>query len=184
MASKCNFRLIFLSHFLLCNLLSPVLIASKPSRIIHVSSIAARFCTTKIVPAEDGSIKVPKSPEEYDPMASYQLSKLLQVLHSRELNARLQNLGVTSNSLEPGIVGGTGLTKNMMEGSIKENIKKGISVEEGAKTQVFLAASDRVSGKGGGNYVECRDHSKGAGKLNRWAFRDGAAVTFAKRRMF
>ena len=36
-----------------------------------------------------------------------------------------------------------------------------LAVEEGAKTQVFLCSSFKVHGKGGGNYIDCVDNSKG-----------------------
>lgn len=148
----------YLGHFLLCNLLKETLIASAPARIVHVSSIAARM----------GSIDFSNlNPTElpYNSMKVYQMSKLMQVVFSRELNKRLEGTQVTSNSLEPGIVA-TNLSKGITDNpAMKSRIEHGVPVEEGAKTQLFLCASFKVHGKGGGNYVDCVDHAKGMRKF-------------------
>ena len=88
----------YLGHFHLVNLLRDRLVASAPARVIHVSSIAARFghiYWDDINSTASG---------EYSSLRAYQQSKLLQVVYSRELANRLKGTGVTSNSLEPGIV--------------------------------------------------------------------------------
>jgi retinol dehydrogenase-12 len=43
-------------------------------------------------------------PTSYESKKVYEASKLMQVVFSRELNEWLQGTGVTSNSLEPGMV--------------------------------------------------------------------------------
>jgi hypothetical protein len=48
---------------------------------------------------------------------------------------------------------------------MQKRLEAGVSVSEGARTQIFLAASMRVSGIGGGNWQDCRDISKGMRKL-------------------
>ena len=148
----------YLGHFLLCQLLSETLVASAPARVVHVSSIAARMG------AIDFSNLNPMS-EPYDSLKVYQMSKLMQVVFSRELNKRLEGTGVTSNSLEPGIVA-TNLAEGITDNAaMKRQIENGVTVEEGAKTHTFLCASFKVQGKGGGNYVDCVDHSKGLRKF-------------------
>lgn len=148
----------YLGHFLLCSLLTDTLVASAPARIVHVSSIAARF----------GSIDfdhLNPSPDHYDSMQVYRMSKLMQVVFSRELNDRLSGTGVTSNSLEPGIVA-TNLSKGITDNeAMRKNVENGVPVELGAKTQIFLAASQQVAGRGGGNYVDCKDVSTGMAKF-------------------
>ena len=85
----------------------------------------------------------------------------MQVVFSRELNKRLEGTNVTSNSLEPGIVA-TNLSKGITDNpAMKNRIENGVRVEEGAKTQIFLCSSFKVHGKGGGNYIDCVDNSKG-----------------------
>eukprot|EP01048_Picozoa_sp_COSAG05_P009089 COSAG05_NODE_724_length_7726_cov_2.123771_2_plen_76_part_00 len=60
--------------------------------------------------------------------------------------------GVTSNSLEPGIVN-TGLSKGITDDpKMKKRIEDGVTVEEGARTQIFLASSSKVTGESGGNW--------------------------------
>ncbi|MAA79591.1 MAG: hypothetical protein CL916_10060 [Deltaproteobacteria bacterium] len=144
----------YLGHFLLCNLLKETLIASAPARIVHVSSIAARMGSIDFTNLNP--IGTP-----YNSLKVYQMSKLMQVVFSRELNKRLEGTSVTSNSLEPGIVS-TNLAKGITDNpGMKTMIENGIPVEEGAKTQIFLCSSFKVYGKGGGNYIDCVDNSKG-----------------------
>ena len=148
----------YLGHFLLCNLLQETLIASAPARIVHVSSIAARM----------GSIDFSNlNPNEqpYNSMKVYQMSKLMQIVFSRELNKRLEGTNVTSNSLEPGIVS-TNLSQGVTDNpAMQRRLEKGVPVEDGAKTQIFLCSSFKAHGKGGGNYVDCVDNAKGVLKF-------------------
>ena len=90
-----------LGHFLLTNLLLDTLKASAPSRIVNVSSIAHTR----------GSIDTAdlNSEKDYDPKKAYEQSKLANILFTRELSKRLENTGVTVNSLHPGIVGGNSI---------------------------------------------------------------------------
>jgi hypothetical protein len=67
--------------------------------------------------------------------------------------------------LQPGVVA-TNLSKGITDdAAMKRRLEGGVSVEEGAKTQIFLASSLRVNGQGGGNWENCRDISKGSSKL-------------------
>ena len=148
----------YVGHFLLCTLLQEIMVTSAPARIVHVSSLAAR----------GGSIDFenfnPIS-EPYNSLKVYQMTKLMQVVFSRELNRRLQEKGVTSNSLEPGIVS-TNLSEGVTDSpSMKKRLESGVSVEEGAKTQIFLCSSFKVHNIGGGNYIDCVDHSEGLKKF-------------------
>uniref|UniRef100_A0A3Q3MTG6 Si:dkey-23o4.6 n=1 Tax=Labrus bergylta TaxID=56723 RepID=A0A3Q3MTG6_9LABR len=86
-----------LGHFLLTNMLLPMLISSAPSRVVTVSSIAHKggridlddlFFTTR----------------PYSPLESYKQSKLANVLFSRELAQRLKGSGVSSFCLHPGVI--------------------------------------------------------------------------------
>ena len=88
----------------------------------------------------------------------------MQVIFSRSLAARLEGTGVTSNSLEPGVVN-TGLSKGITDDpEMQKRLENGVSVEEGAKTHIFLAASAKAGGESGGNWEDCEDLSKGLGK--------------------
>ena len=148
----------YVGHFLLCSLLQERMVASTPARVVHVSSLAAR----------GGSIDFENfnpTSEPYNSLKVYQMTKLMQVVFSRELHRRLHDKGVTSNSLEPGIVA-TNLSEGVTDNpSMRSRIQQGVSVEEGAKTHIFLCSSFQVHQQGGGNYVDCIDHSKGVQKF-------------------
>jgi retinol dehydrogenase 13 len=85
-----------LGHFLLTHLLLDYLKSSTPSRIVTVSSVA--HMRGEIDTADFNSEKA------YDPKKAYEMSKLCNVLFTRELAKKLKDTGVTANSLHPGIV--------------------------------------------------------------------------------
>ena len=64
------------------------------------------------------------------------MTKLLQVVFSLALNQRLDGTGVTSNSLEPGIVA-TNLSKGITDNpAMRQPLEQGVSVEEGDRTSL------------------------------------------------
>lgn len=85
-----------LGPFLLTNLLLDTLKASKPSRVVNVSSDGHRF--GKIV-KDDLFCE-----RKYGSMQAYANSKLANILFSRELAKRLKDTGVSSYSLHPGVI--------------------------------------------------------------------------------
>ena len=70
--------------------------SSAPSRIVTVSSIAH---TRGEINTGDFN-----SENSYDPKKVYEMSKLCNVLFTRELAKRLEGTNVTANALHPGIV--------------------------------------------------------------------------------
>ncbi|XP_067827380.1 retinol dehydrogenase 13 [Heptranchias perlo] len=85
-----------LGHFLLTNLLLDLLKKSAHSRIVTVSSLAH---VRGKINFDDINLDV-----SYDTAASYDQSKLANVLFSRELAKKLRGTGVTANCLHPGVV--------------------------------------------------------------------------------
>ncbi|XP_041649439.1 retinol dehydrogenase 13 [Cheilinus undulatus] len=86
-----------LGHFLLTNMLLPMLRSSAPSRVVTVSSIAHK----------GGRIDLDDlffSRRPYSSLESYRQSKLANVLFSRELARRLNGSGVSAFSLHPGVI--------------------------------------------------------------------------------
>ncbi|GMT24650.1 hypothetical protein PFISCL1PPCAC_15947 [Pristionchus fissidentatus] len=93
----------YLGHFLLTELLLPIVENSKKGRIINVASINER-----LVSYRDFDLRYIDAPEsslisEVD--IYYSRSKLANIMHARELSRRLRHRGinnVTVNSLHPG----------------------------------------------------------------------------------
>lgn len=83
----------YLGHFALCELLTPVLIQSQPSRIINVSSMMHRFARIDYIDASKHAAKT-----------AYSDSKLYQIMAGRELHRRLRSQGVSVYSVHPGAV--------------------------------------------------------------------------------
>ena len=151
----------YLGHVYLIKRMQERLVECAPGRIIHVSSIAARF----------GHIYWNDinffGGDKYDSLKMYQQSKLLQVVFSRELAKRLKGTGITSNSLEPGIVK-TGLSATITDDpAMRRRLENGISVEEGSKTHVHLASCTDASVVGitGEHWEKCGIISQGFSKL-------------------
>ncbi len=125
-----TFEVNHLSPFALTLKLLPLLAKNKPARIINVSSMVhlnAKPDFTNL-----------NAERQFDPYNAYALSKLANVLFTKELSIRLKGKGITVNSLHPGVVG----TKLLKAGFAIE----GASVEEGAATSVYLATAKEVEG--------------------------------------
>lgn len=91
-----------LGHFLLTELLLPLLVRSAPSRVVNVSS-----CYHDKAMGREGRIDLEDPNFEhrrYDGWAAYAQSKLANLLHARDLAARLAGTGVLAASVHPGWV--------------------------------------------------------------------------------
>lgn len=122
-----TFAVNHLAHFFLTNLLLDSI--NDSGRIINVSSIAH---LRGILDFDNLN-----GEKFYDAYGAYALSKLANVLFTRELSYRLKNKNITVNALHPGVIG----TKLLHTGF---NID-GDSVEKGAETSVYLASSDDIN---------------------------------------
>ncbi len=126
-----TFAVNHLAPFLLTMLLLDLLKASAPARIINVASGAHR----NISAVDFDNLQAEKS---YDGFEAYALSKLGNILFTNELAERLAGTGVTVNSVHPGVI-----STKMQAASYN---LEGESVEEGARTSVYLASSPEVEG--------------------------------------
>ena len=106
-----TFAVNYLGHFYLTTLLRDVLVASKPARVVAVSSHAHRFHTLSRDKRLDFSL-LPYPESHYWPMLAYAQSKLCLVMFTNELNRRLAGTGVTANAANPGNMIPTNLNRN------------------------------------------------------------------------
>jgi NAD(P)-dependent dehydrogenase (short-subunit alcohol dehydrogenase family) len=129
-----------MAHFLLTNLLLPLLARSPAARVATVSSIAHQRAIL-----DWNNLQAEK---KFDPYGSYALSKLCNALFAFELARRAEGSRLASNALHPGVI----TTKLLMKGFGTT----GASVETGARTPVFLASAPEVEGISGEYFVDCR----------------------------
>ncbi len=142
-----------LGHYALtCTLRESLLRAGRGARIINVSSGVHRL------PAARFSIEDIGFEQGYSPMLAYARSKLMNVLFTRELAVRLQDLGITANSLHPGVVY-TGIARswpNWFQRLHRAGRFFMINAEKGAQTSLYLATSTQVEGVSGQYFVRCK----------------------------
>jgi NAD(P)-dependent dehydrogenase (short-subunit alcohol dehydrogenase family) len=140
-----------LAYFLLTNLLLDLLKASAPSRIINVSSEAHRSAHLHFDDLQ--------SEKRFTGFQAYGLSKLMNILFTRELAHRLEGTGVTVNALHPGVVS-TGFGQGEHTGLLKYAMKIAkpffISTEKGARTSVYLASAPEVATTTGEYFAKCK----------------------------
>jgi NAD(P)-dependent dehydrogenase (short-subunit alcohol dehydrogenase family) len=133
----------YLAPFLLTELLLDVLRASAPARIVNVSSMA--HTRGKIDFADL------QSEQRYDLWKAYGQAKLALILYTYELARRLEGSGVTVNALHPGVIASNfdqGLSPFLRWGW--KLIRPMLStVEQGARTTLYLATSPEVEGVSG-----------------------------------
>ena len=126
--------------FLLTRHLLPALSSAPAARIVNVSSMAHQSGRLDL---DDLSFA-----RGYGGYAVYAASKLSNVLFTVELAKRLAHTAVTANSLHPGVISTKLLRSGFGMG--------GATVEQGARTSVYLATSPEVAGVSGRYYVDCR----------------------------
>ena len=144
-----------LGHFLLTGLLTPLLVASAPSRVISVSSRGHRFS-----PVVFDDIHFQRRP--YDKWSAYGQSKTANVLFAVELDRRLAARGVRANALHPGGIV-TELGRHLSQDDIKELMSRAPggkmewkTPEQGAATSVWGATAPELEGKGGLYLDDCQ----------------------------
>jgi NAD(P)-dependent dehydrogenase (short-subunit alcohol dehydrogenase family) len=172
-----------LGPFLLTKLLLDALMAAAPARIVNVTSSAhedvdgfdfedpqaARTRGLGSYPrSEPASIFYSLAlPWAHPGFLQYARTKLANLLFTNELARRLERSGVTANALDPGLVasgfsGGNGVYGWFMRRYVG---LRGIGVEEGAATPIYLATSTDVERISGGYFVNrqpahCSDAAK------------------------
>jgi NAD(P)-dependent dehydrogenase (short-subunit alcohol dehydrogenase family) len=138
----------YLAPFLLTELLLPMLKASAPARIINVSSGEHTQGNMDFADLQGA--------HNYRFTKAYAQSKLAQLYFTYELADRLGGTEVTVNALTPGVVithlndGVKGIGKGIGRFVLALIwAVRGISVEQGAQTTLYLATSPEVEGVSG-----------------------------------
>jgi retinol dehydrogenase-12 len=152
--TKDGFELLFgtnhLGPFLFTTLLLPRLRASAPARIVNVSSIG-HYKAAGI----DWDL-VRKPTRTITSLREYQISKLCNVLFTRELSRGKAGAGVKSYSLHPGVIASD--IWRQVPWPIRPLMLRGMkSVEEGAQTSLYCATSPEVADHDGRYYDSCRE---------------------------
>ena len=146
-----TFALNHMSYYVLTILLLDTLRDSAPSRVINVSSAAHKTqkkCVLEELP----------EPGAHRGWRAYARSKLCNLLFTYEMARRVEGTGVTVNALHPGSIrtnigrnnGLVGWMGNFYLGL------RGVTVEQGAETTVYLATSDELEGVTGRYFEKCR----------------------------
>jgi retinol dehydrogenase-12 len=131
--------------FLLTSLLLDRLRASAPARIVTVAS-DAHFAAKEI----DYEI-VRRPTRNRTGFPEYAVSKLANVLHSQELDRRLDGAGVTTYSLHPGVIASDIWRK--VPWPVRPLMKLRMrSTEEGARTSLYCATDPGLAGESGRYY--------------------------------
>ena len=126
-----------LGPFLFTEKLLPLLGRDRESRIVNVAS-RAHYDAKSI---DWDALK--KTTRTRTGLPEYAVSKLANVLHAKELAARLEGKRITTYSLHPGVVA-TDVWR-ALPGPIAAVVKLFmLSVEDGAKTQLHCATSDEA----------------------------------------
>ncbi|MGW7236343.1 SDR family NAD(P)-dependent oxidoreductase [Streptomyces sp. NPDC054804] len=129
----------YLGHFALTLGLHHALAAAGGARVVTVSSSGHLFSP---VVFDDLDFRF----RPYDPLAAYGQSKTAEVLMAVEADRRWAGAGIRANALHPGAIA-TNLQRHTGGLKTPEPYRK--TVEQGAATSVFLAASPLAEGLGG-----------------------------------
>lgn len=143
-----------LGHFLLADLLTELLVASAPSRVVVLSSAGHRMGDLDL---DDVGFEH----RPYDPLEAYGAAKTANVLHAVELDRRHRDSGVRAFAVHPGGIH-TELGR-YMDGEVRGRLGSmmasgGVrwkSVEQGAATSVWAAVHPDLDGRGGVYLEDC-----------------------------
>ncbi len=141
-----------LGHFLWTLLLLDRVKESAPARIVNVAS-QAHYGAKGI---DFDAVQRPTKTVSGFP--EYEVSKLANVLFTKELARRLEGSGVTTYSLHPGVVASD--VWRRVPAPFRWIMKKFmISNEDGAKTTLHCATSPATADHSGRYYDECKEKS-------------------------
>jgi retinol dehydrogenase 12 len=140
-----------LGPFLFTQLLLPALRAAPMARIVNLSSVA-NFRARSI----DWSLLTTTPSRTRGTFGDYATSKLMNIMHAKELARRLAGTSVTTYAVHPG-----GVATNIwraLPGPVQWAVKLFlISDEEGARPPLYCAAAPELAGRTGRYYDKERE---------------------------
>ncbi|HEU4612511.1 MAG TPA: SDR family oxidoreductase [Kofleriaceae bacterium] len=147
--TKDGFELTFgtnhLGHYLFTRLLLDRIKQSGPARIVNVAS-ASHYQARKI---DWGALR--EKTKSRTGLPEYAVSKLSNVLFTKELARRLEGTGVTTYALHPGVVA-TDVWRRV-PGPVRWVMKKFmVTPEQGAQTSIRCATAPELAGETGRYY--------------------------------
>ncbi len=147
---ECTFALNHVSYFVITDGLRERLAASGPARVVNTSSDAHKGKTLDFDDLQ--------SAKGYSGFRVYGVSKLCNILFTRELARRLAGTGVTANCLHPGFVATRfgDQSGGMFSWVIRVAKNFALSPQKGAETLVHLASSPDVAKLTGEYFYKCR----------------------------
>jgi retinol dehydrogenase 12 len=150
--TKQGFELMFgvnhLGHFVLTSALLGCLEASAPARVVTVSS-DSHYAPRGI---DWDALRRPE--RGLTGLHGYAVSKLCNVLFSQELARRTAGTGVTTYALHPGVVASD--IWRRVPWPVRPLIQRRmLTVEQGAETSLYCAASPEVASQSGLFYDKC-----------------------------
>lgn len=150
-----HFAVNHLGHFILVNRLLGRLYMAPQGRVVVVASRAA-YSSAPQAGIEFDNLDARR---DYQDRRAYGHSKLANVLFSLHLARLLRGTRITSNSLHPGVIN-TEIDRNMsgfMQAgfALLGRLGYGKSVEEGAATSCYVAASPDLASTSGRYFEDC-----------------------------
>jgi len=145
----------FLGHFVLVHHLLPMMVEAGSGRVINISSRSGY----EQAPAVGIDFDNLRGEKTFDARQAYGRSKLANALFSLELAQRLEDTGVTSNALHPGLV------KTNIARTAPFLVRKAFDLfgpvvaktpAQGAATQVYVATNPALSGVNGAYFEDCK----------------------------
>ena len=145
-----SFGVNHLGHFLLTRLLEPQLHAGAPARVVNLASEAHRRARA----VDFHALRVPG--RSVTGVPEYAVSKLCNILFTRELARRSASRGVTAYAVHPGVVA-TGIWRRVPQPLRWLGTRFMLSPEQGARTTIYCATSPEVAAASGGYYIRERE---------------------------
>jgi NAD(P)-dependent dehydrogenase (short-subunit alcohol dehydrogenase family) len=152
-----DFAVNHLGHFLLTELLLPLLKASAPSRVVVVSSSVHSGVNLDFDDLQGD--------KNWSMMGTYSKSKLANMLFVRALAPKLEGTGVTVNALHPGVIASE-LARDFpapFRWMAKLFFK---STEQGAKTSLHVATAPELASVSGRYFADSKEAKPGKSALD------------------